>query len=85
MSDDILKSVDTEFIVELDDERQAKIVYESIKPEVLYSHNDRSESQITLENNIITIVINAKDIVSLRASINSYVRWINLSLDILKI
>ncbi len=85
MTDDILKSIETEFIVELDDKRQAEIVYESIKPEVLYSHNERSSSDITCVDNIITININANDIVSLRASINSYVRWINLSLEILKI
>ncbi|MBQ6219092.1 MAG: hypothetical protein IJJ47_05115 [Methanosphaera sp.] len=81
----ILKHIETEFLVELDSCHDAEIIYNSISPEVSYAHNERSVTDIELIDNTILIKINSNDVVSLRASINSYVRWINLSLEILKI
>ena len=81
----ILKHIETEFVVELDNNHDAEIIYNSISPEVTYARNDRSVTDIELKENKIILTINSKDVVSLRASINSYVRWINLSLEILKI
>lgn len=82
----ILKNIETIFEVEFNSENHAQIIYNSIKPELSFSRNDRSTTTIQLKNkSIIIIEINSKDVVSLRASINSYVRWINLSMEILKI
>ena len=81
----ILKSIDTEFIVDFDSRDEAEIIYNSISPEIEYEDNDRSKAIISLKDNSIVISIRSNDIVSLRASINSYIRWINLSIKILKI
>ena len=81
----ILKNIETIFEVEFNSENHAQIIYNSIKPELSFSRNDRSTTTIQLKNKSIIIEINSKDVVSLRASINSYVRWINLSMEILKI
>ncbi len=81
----ILNSIETVFTIELDNSHEAEIVYNSIKPEITYAHNERSISEIELDENIINIKIFSNDVVSLRASINSYVRWIKLSDEILKI
>ena len=81
----ILKSIETIFTIELNDNREAEIVYNSIKPEITFARNERSTSEIELSENTILIKIFSNDVVSLRASINSYVRWINLSTEILKI
>ena len=81
----ILKNIETIFEVEFNSEHHAQIIYNSIKPELSFSRNDRSTTTIQLKNKSIIIEINSKDVVSLRASINSYVRWINLSMEILKI
>ena len=81
----ILKNIETIFEVEFNSENHAQIIYNSIKPELSFSRNDRSTTTIQLKNKSIIIEINSKDVVSLRASINSYVRWINLSIEILKI
>ncbi|MCD7781932.1 MAG: hypothetical protein LUG89_04500 [Methanosphaera sp.] len=85
MTNSILKNIETIFEVELDDSKDAQIIYNSLKPEVEFSHNDRSTSSINVIDNRIVITIYSKDTVSLRASINSYIRWINLSMEILKI
>lgn len=81
----ILNNIETVFSIELDSDSDAEIVYNSIKPEVSYAHNERSTTEIELEKNRIVIKIFSNDVVSLRASINSYVRWIKLSAEILKI
>ncbi|WP_455645146.1 KEOPS complex subunit Pcc1 [Methanosphaera sp.] len=83
--DNILKNIETIFEVELDNTRDAEIIYNSLNPELSFETNDRSVTTMTLEGKSIIIKINSKDVVSLRASINSYVRWINLSTEILKI
>lgn len=81
----ILNSIETIFSIELDNNHDAEIVYNSIKPEVTFARNERSTSEIELNENTIIIRIFSNDVVSLRASINSYVRWIKLSTTILKI
>lgn len=81
----ILNSIETMFSIELDNSHDAEIVYNSIKPEVSFARNERSTTEIELNDNTITIKIFSYDVVSLRASINSYVRWIKLSTEILKI
>ncbi|AWX33292.1 KEOPS complex subunit Pcc1 [Methanosphaera sp. BMS] len=81
----ILKKIETEFIVEFDSAEDASIVYNSILPEIEAETNERSRTNLTLDSKKLVINIISKDIVSLRASINSYVRWINLSEKILKI
>ncbi len=85
MTEKILNNIETLLSIELDSAGDAEIVYNSIKPEVTYAHNERSTTEIELDNNTIIIKIFSNDVVSLRASINSYVRWIKLSTDILKI
>ena len=81
----ILTSIETVFNIELEDSREAEIIYNSIYPEVSYARNERSITEIELDDNVIVIKIFSRDVVSLRASINSYVRWIKLSTEILKI
>ena len=81
----VLNNIETVFEVEFDSDREAEIVYNAIYPELSFSHNDRSTTDIKLDNNNMIITINSKDVVSLRASINSYIRWIKLSTEILNI
>lgn len=85
MSKKILKNIETIFNIELDSRHDAEIVYNSIKPEISFARGERSTSEIELDGSKIVIRIFSSDVVSLRASINSYVRWIKLSTEILKI
>lgn len=84
-AESILNSIETVFSIELDNSHDAEIVYNSIKPEVTFARSERSTTEIELTGNTINIKIFSNDVVSLRASINSYVRWIKLSTEILKI
>lgn len=81
----ILENIETVFNIEYDNSHDAEIVYNSIKPEISFARGERSTSEIELEDNVIVIRIFSTDVVSLRASINSYVRWIKLSNEILNL
>lgn len=81
----ILKSVEGIFEIELDSHSQAKIVFDSVNPEIISSPSQRSKLSIFLEDSKIIIKISAKDSTSFRASLNSSIKWIILSNDILNL
>ena len=62
----------------------SELIQESLAPEVENSISERSNVVITSRNCDVLIFIEALDIVALRAAINSYLRWINTILDIVK-
>jgi KEOPS complex subunit Pcc1 len=64
------------------DEKIAQILTIALLPETLSSITSRSRVKIKNINKLMTIDIEAKDLVSLRATFNSYLRWISLILDL---
>lgn len=59
------------------DNNISEILLTSLKPETLRSPSERSRSKILRkDSNTIIIKIEANDLVSLRAAINSYFRWL---------
>jgi KEOPS complex subunit Pcc1 len=78
-----LEGVETELEIEFDNQREAEIVLGSIKPEINGSPSDRTSVSIDIHDNTLKIVINADDTASFRASLNSYLRWIKLSKEII--
>ncbi|WP_234970520.1 KEOPS complex subunit Pcc1 [Methanobrevibacter olleyae] len=79
---DILKSINSDIVIDFDSEKQAKIVYESIFLEFKTSPDYRSSMDLKLDKNTIIITIDAEDATSFRASINSAIKWIKLSVEI---
>ncbi|MGC9517783.1 MAG: KEOPS complex subunit Pcc1 [Methanomicrobiales archaeon] len=81
-----LKRVETEIEIEFDNFNDADIVLKSIKPEIISAPADRSKINAIIKGNkTLKIEIDAQDTPSLRASLNSYLRWIILSCEILKL
>jgi KEOPS complex subunit Pcc1 len=80
----ILEAVVCEFEIEFESLDDARQVFRSIEPEIRTSPPRRSQVQANLKQHILTLKVDAEDTSSLRASLNSYLRWINLSYDILK-
>nr|WP_265101250.1 KEOPS complex subunit Pcc1 [Methanobrevibacter ruminantium] len=68
--------------VDFKDEKQAKIVYDSILLEFETAPDYRSSMELTLDGNSIKIKIDAEDATSFRASINSAIKWIKLAVEI---
>ena len=79
---DILKSINSDIVIDFDSEKQAKIVYDSILLEFDTAPDYRSSMDLKLDKNQIIIKIDAEDATSFRASINSAIKWIKLSVEI---
>ena len=71
------------FNFKFDSKDEAKIIVESLSPEIKQKI-PKTNVQISLSNNILSLNIEANDISSLRAACNSYLRWINTALNIKK-
>jgi len=56
-------------------ERKAIVVLDALKPETETSPTHRSEVTIRREGRTLIFFFRAKDATALRASINSYTRW----------
>ena len=82
---DILTGIETELEIEFKTPKDAEIVLKSIKPEIKGSPSDRSSVCIDVHENTLRISIDAKDTASFRASLNSYLRWIKLSYEVINL
>ena len=59
-------------------EDKAKILFESLRPEAVSSINIRSRVRLSRECEELKMFFHAKDTAALRASLNSYLRWLYL-------
>ena len=69
--------------IELPSEEQAKIVMRALRPEIESSPTRRSEVEIGLDGRKVLLRFKAEDTTALRASVNSYIRWVKLIEDTL--
>jgi len=71
------------FIFYFDSENEAEIIFNSLNPE---SKNKipKTNVKIFVDKNKLELNIESKDISSLRAASNSYLRWINTALNVKK-
>lgn len=77
-----LESVKSQIEIEFDNSNQAKIIYDSIALEFQTAPDYRSTMDLSINDKKIIINIDADDSTSFRASVNSAIKWINLSLKI---
>jgi len=80
-----LTDVKSEFQIDFDDLNDARIVMNALEPEIATTPSDRSSTQIKLVDKTLIINIKADDAASLRANVNSYLRWIMLSHDVINL
>lgn len=77
-----LESVKSEISIEFENPVQARIIHDSIILEFDTAPDYRSVMTLTLDESKLLIKINAEDSTSFRASVNSAIKWIKLSLEI---
>lgn len=80
--DSPIESIKSDIAIEFENQKQAKIIYESIILEFETAPDYRSSMSLTLDEYRILIRIDAEDSTSFRASVNSAIKWIKLSLEI---
>lgn len=66
-------------------ENHASLIVKSLKPEITYQHVARS--MVGLEKNgfFLVLKVEARDTTALRASLNTYLRWVDSTLRVLKV
>lgn len=74
----------THIKLHFDSEREARIIYSVLKPELVSAPSDRASVDFTRRKNEIELGIKATDAASFRAALNSYMRWIIVSLQMIK-
>ena len=84
-SPNVLTGTHTELVFEFEDPEDVDVVMGSIKPELGAHPSDRTSVNIKKDGNNLMINIDANDSASFRASLNSYLRWIRLSSEILEL
>lgn len=77
-----LNSIKSNIEIEFDDFNQASIVHDSILLEFESSPDYRSTMNIIQEGNVLILSIDAEDATSFRASLNSAIKWMKLSVEI---
>jgi KEOPS complex subunit Pcc1 len=78
-----LKSVESEIEIIMDSNLQAQVVFDSVNPEIISSPSQRSSMDMLVKGKSIFLKIKSKDSASFRASLNSSIKWIMLSLEVL--
>lgn len=77
--------VNAEFEFKFKRKKDAEVAFKIIEPELKTAPSERSKVRANLDGNLLYLFIDADDAHSLRASINSYLRWIELSNEVVKI
>ena len=80
-----INSIQADMEMKLDSADEAAIIYAALFPEFQSSPSSRSTMHLYLQDNILYLKLQAKDVTSFRASLNSSIRWIILSLDMLNL
>ena len=71
------------FVFNFDSSEEARIIADSLKPEIK-NKIPKTNVKIDLSGKTFSIDLEAKDVSSLRAASNSYLRWINTALNVKK-
>lgn len=78
-------SATAKVVVPVPDERSLQVVLQALRPEVRAHVTRRSRVSLAGRDGAILLVVKAKDTVALRASVNSYLRWIRAVLRVLRV
>ena len=65
--------------VRISTDGEAKLLADALRPEMEVT--ERTQVEILADGNDLVIIIQAEDLVSLRAATNSYLRWTKLAID----
>jgi KEOPS complex subunit Pcc1 len=65
-----------EIEIMFENEKQTKAMLDALAPEIKKPPTSRSKTDVSLEKNLLFLKIKADDIISLRASVNSHMRFL---------
>ncbi|NLE04152.1 MAG: hypothetical protein GX638_05025 [Crenarchaeota archaeon] len=77
--------VTAEIQLKFDSNKQLSALIAALTPEIQKQISPRSKVNLSQNDQFLLLNINAQDTIALRAALNSYLRWINSTLNILEI
>ena len=83
MNSSVIKKLEIDFEIELENEKTSTLLYNALKLESRQNPNERARASLEVYRNILKLKIIAQDSISARAAINSFLKWINLSLQLI--
>jgi tRNA threonylcarbamoyladenosine modification (KEOPS) complex Pcc1 subunit len=69
------------FVFDFDSTKEAEVIAESLQPEIKHKI-PKTNVDVAISEKTFSLSIEAKDVSSLRAACNSYLRWINTALNV---
>ncbi|MBU4536284.1 MAG: hypothetical protein KKF16_10885 [Euryarchaeota archaeon] len=80
-----LNSLEATVEINVDSEQESRVIFDSLSPELESSPSSRATMKMDREGSTLYLKIHARDAPSFRASLNSSIRWIILSLEMLNL
>lgn len=71
--------------VDLDDEKKAETLYLALLPEAKTAKPGVAKVSIRREGTFLVLDIEASSVAALRALLNSYIRWLSTSLEVMEL
>ena len=78
-----ISNIDILFKIKLSDVEICNQIYSNLLLETDFDSNERSVATIEKQDSTLILRINAKDSISARATVNSYLKWIDLSFQLM--
>ena len=78
-----ISNIDILFEIKLSDVEICNQIYSNLLLETDFDSNERSVTTIEQQDSTLILRINAKDSISARATVNSYLKWIDLSFQLI--
>ncbi len=76
-----MQAMDAEIVLRFESEKIAETIKSSLAPE-LNTVGERVEEKIETRGNSLVITLKAKDLIALKAAVNSYINWVGLAYKI---
>jgi len=75
--------IKVKLVFDFDSTKEAKVIAESIQPEIIHKI-PKINVDVSISEKTFSLSLEAKDVSSLRAACNSYLRWIDTALKVSK-
>ena len=85
MKKEIISKIEMTFELSFDDQKTTNLVFNALLIESDYNPNERAQANLEIKEKSILLTINASDTASARAAINSFLKWINLSKELISL
>jgi len=85
MKNEIIRKIEMTVELSFDDQKTTNLVFNTLLLESDYNPNERAQVNLENKGKSILLTINANDTTSARAVINSFLKWINLSIELISL